>query len=622
MKKVLSVLVALFLFGSLNAQTPLLDEDFSNGIPNTWTMHSDGKTVATNISGIFGNNAWVVYGGCAVAPSWFNPAGQADRWLITPALAITDANTSLRFFMGSQDPNYLEALNVKISTTGTAKEDFTNTALEVASVPGNMNLYIVSLAEYVGQTIHIAFQLVSNDCFWLNLDDVYVGTETANSARILGISTPAQAELNASISVEITLQNMGSEPITNFSSTYTVNGTTSAAYNVTGVNVASGATYTFTHNATYTPTSYGVKRFSPAVTAINGTAAAATNPNDVICGTLVANPADAVARTPILEQFTTEQCGYCPAGTQRIKQALDSRSDNVIWLSHHAGFGTDKYTCQANIDLTAFYGGSTFAPAMMVNRTRVVNDANYPGPVVSVSDASTINQIIDAANQPLTFGSVFFYDMAYDEATRTITGVVGMRMNPNYIPIDPRISVFYSEDSLVSTTQGDYTGTLSGGVCTHMNVARACLTASFGDQVVFNGDGEGFFNINFTVPENFDPNHATLVAILSNFNASDINANTIINAAESYYISRVGISQASNIEMSIFPNPATDVVNVVAEESINSVRVMNALGQVVYTNNNVNAESMQLNVNDYAAGMYIITVNTDKGTSTQRVMVR
>ncbi len=74
----------------------------------------------------------------------------------------------------------------------------------------------------------------------------------------------------------------------------------------------------------------------------------------------------------------------------------------------------------------------------------------------------------------------------------------------------------------------------------------------------------------------------------------------------------------NNVVVKTFPNPAGEVVNIAAEESIRSVRVVNTLGQVVYTNNNVNAESLQLNVRDYATGMYIMTIQTTKGITTQR----
>ncbi len=623
MKKVLSVLVALFLFGSLNAQTPLLQEDFSGGsIPSTWTMHNDGKTVHSNISNYF-PTAWAVVNGAAAAPSWFTSAGAADRWLITPAVTISGDNPALRFVMQSQDPNYLESLNVKISTTDTEKESFTVTALAVPNVPGrpDWTSYIVPLNEYVGQTIHIAFQLVSNDAFWLNLDDVYVGEVAHNGATLISMSTPTYGTPSEAINVEITIRNVGTDAITSFSATYTVDGTTSEAYNATDVNIAPGATYTFTHPAAYTPTTTGVNTFTAAVTAINGTDIAATG--DVTSSTTVYTASDVVARMNILEQFTGENCGVCPTGGQILKQALSSRND-VIWLAHHAGFGDDPYTCAASKVLTFFYnaGGSTYAPAMMVNRAHVTDD---PGPITSVVYGNTMGEctayvtsVINAAAEVPSFGSVAFENLAYDEATRSITGTVNMHVAPAFIPASPKLSVFFSEDSILSYNQVN-----ANGAYYHMNTARASLTANFGDAVTFDANGNATYTINYTVPQNFNASQATLVAILANHNANDPNDCVVINAAESNYLSNgVSISQASNIEMSIFPNPATEVVNIVAEESINSVRVMNTLGQVVYTNNNVNAESLQLNVNDYAAGMYIITVNTDKGTSTQRVSVR
>ena len=73
----------------------------------------------------------------------------------------------------------------------------------------------------------------------------------------------------------------------------------------------------------------------------------------------------AFTRKILIEQFTTAQCGYCPAGAERLATATDGQT-NVVWLRYHAGFGTDALTNDIAETMTCFYGGSTFAPAMMV----------------------------------------------------------------------------------------------------------------------------------------------------------------------------------------------------------------------------------------------------------------
>lgn len=77
----------------------------------------------------------------------------------------------------------------------------------------------------------------------------------------------------------------------------------------------------------------------------------------------------------------------------------------------------------------------------------------------------------------------------------------------------------------------------------------------------------------------------------------------------------VGIEENNAAQVSIFPNPATSVLNVNAE-GYNTVEIVNLLGQVVYS---ANAESnMQINVKDLTNGAYFVRMNGANGTTTQK----
>ena len=71
----------------------------------------------------------------------------------------------------------------------------------------------------------------------------------------------------------------------------------------------------------------------------------------------------------------------------------------------------------------------------------------------------------------------------------------------------------------------------------------------------------------------------------------------------------------SNNSVSIYPNPATTVLNVVAE-GYNTIEVINLLGQTVYTCNATN--NTQINVSNLRNGVYFVRVNGEKGTTTQK----
>ena len=89
-----------------------------------------------------------------------------------------------------------------------------------------------------------------------------------------------------------------------------------------------------------------------------------------------------------------------------------------------------------------------------------------------------------------------------------------------------------------------------------------------------------------------------------------------------------GISNRVISGMKMYPNPASESVKVTfsSEESANAViSVMNLMGQTVYTEN-VNVQEgynmVTLSVNNFRSGVYMVNIKTDKGTSTQKLIVK
>jgi hypothetical protein len=74
--------------------------------------------------------------------------------------------------------------------------------------------------------------------------------------------------------------------------------------------------------------------------------------------------------------------------------------------------------------------------------------------------------------------------------------------------------------------------------------------------------------------------------------------------------SGVGIEEYSSSDFMIYPNPSTDVINVYAAniKSINTVEVLNNLGQVVV---NSNVVGNQINVENLETGIYFVKIKTN-----------
>ncbi|WP_185965574.1 T9SS type A sorting domain-containing protein [Flavobacterium zepuense] len=103
---------------------------------------------------------------------------------------------------------------------------------------------------------------------------------------------------------------------------------------------------------------------------------------------------------------------------------------------------------------------------------------------------------------------------------------------------------------------------------------------------------------------------------------------TIDDWDSSYFIDNVayngtlGVKTSLMSSLSVYPNPAKDVVTIANSDSalINSVQVADINGRVVKTANFSGLANVQVNVADLANGVYMMTVASDKGTSTQKIV--
>jgi hypothetical protein len=82
-----------------------------------------------------------------------------------------------------------------------------------------------------------------------------------------------------------------------------------------------------------------------------------------------------------------------------------------------------------------------------------------------------------------------------------------------------------------------------------------------------------------------------------------------------------GINHNDNkVYVNIYPNPATDNLNLNLSETIVRVKVLNALGQVVMTND-VNAMDTRINTSNLESGIYFLTIETAGSTITRKFNV-
>jgi hypothetical protein len=74
---------------------------------------------------------------------------------------------------------------------------------------------------------------------------------------------------------------------------------------------------------------------------------------------------------------------------------------------------------------------------------------------------------------------------------------------------------------------------------------------------------------------------------------------------------------ANNIKLS--PNPVTDILNIENEFQINSIKVYNQLGQMVF-GKQINNNNIQLDLSNINSGIYNVMIETEKGTFNHKIV--
>ena len=84
------------------------------------------------------------------------------------------------------------------------------------------------------------------------------------------------------------------------------------------------------------------------------------------------------------------------------------------------------------------------------------------------------------------------------------------------------------------------------------------------------------------------------------------------------FVSVVGIEENDVSEISLFPNPANDILNITSSETISEIEIVNTLGQVV-KRIEVNSDNAVCNVEDLTSGVYVVRIYGNPRTSTGSV---
>lgn len=324
------LLIALTAAGSLlaTAQQSFFSCDFENDIPSEMSLFDrDGNEPSAEMKelGFAVGIPWITVdleegGKAASSTSWYRKAGQSDDWMVTPAIDVASADAVLRWRAMATDKDYRDGYAVYVSTEGNTPDKFdTGTPLfSVRSESAAWNSREVSLADYAGKKIYIAFVNNTRDRSRLLIDDIYAGVPSVLEIRSIlprVINTPGRLELIGEII------NNSDKEISEYTVKYRLgNGVTGEE--VMTRPIKAGATRSFRLR-----TDYEISKNETLAYEIS-----------VVCGKDASSDSGKVSaycRRVVAEEVTGVWCGYCVRGIVAMSRMKKDFPDSFLGIAVH-----------------------------------------------------------------------------------------------------------------------------------------------------------------------------------------------------------------------------------------------------------------------------------------------
>lgn len=317
-----------FLPSVLQAQETYLQTDFTNGIPSDFVLYDvDENEPSTDMEalGFAVGTPWIAIEEgkdgniVAASTSWYNKAGTSNDWMITSAFQVQKAEAVLVWRAMASDADYRDGYKVFISTTGSEVSDFSaEPVFQVSKEAASWTEHQISLADYVGQTIRVAFVNTTKDRSMLYIDDLFAGIPSC---------IDFSCELEEGIMTQygelyITGEAKAKEEVNGFTVNVTVGDQTLSETFDRKIKAGASATWTLSQSIL-------VQRDCqlPYTISIEANGDCSSREGKV----------SFIAHKVVAEEVTGTWCGYCVRGIVAMEQMRADHPDDYIGIAVHGG---------------------------------------------------------------------------------------------------------------------------------------------------------------------------------------------------------------------------------------------------------------------------------------------
>ncbi|MDD2636170.1 MAG: T9SS type A sorting domain-containing protein [Bacteroidales bacterium] len=309
------------------------------------------------------------------------------------------------------------------------------------------------------------------------------------------------------------------------------------------------------------------------------------------------------------EIFTSVNCGYCPRAANAIDQIVEDGNKALVMEYHGNGLGNDPFAT----DITD-YREQLYVPLLDPD----LDGFGYPTSITN--GAISIEGVLQTVSDMKAYYK-YNYDKQIDiPAVYTIeTEIQQLTKEPYSFNLDIDVTEtfpYFSDETRLFIALTETNIAHSWQTETHCNfVARANYPDKTGILMDFSSDVNYTTNITIPVDESYDVDNCSVIVFLQNMNTGHIQ-----QVAKQDLFSAANVEGENTFSTVVFPNPANNILNIVADRNISNIEVINITGQMV-SNTNANTGQVQLDVSNFASGIYFVKVYTQTDLTTHKITI-
>lgn len=454
-------------------------------------------------------------------------------------------------------------------------------------------------------------------------DDYYYqfiyGTQPANEIELLSVDTDPVI-VAGNYTIQGTIKNLGSSTMTQFDVDW--NDGTSHNQTITGVNIASGAEYQFSH-----PTPLAAVAGQTYTVDVCATVTGDVNANNnCIDNTTLVTASQTGTRLTLLELFTSSTCppcytlNYVTFDGNGLNDYLASENANdvnnagIAVVKHQVDWpGAGDHAWNNDVDTRTSYYGITGAPTPVTDGTQYDN-TTYNSSDVNYHKAQPA--FMDITGTYSMNGTTITVDVEVDPYMNVSSGKLFIALCDKYYAAGGSGDNFTNGETEYHHVLRKLIPSASGKTV-NLTVGNQYTTQETYNYSVHSGGG-------FPAQGSFDLHEGAEQEVVIYVQAQD---GTILNAAIAS-VANVGIEDnKKDHQVMVFPNPTDDIANIAVKLDQTSdvqINVVNTLGQTVYANQlgQVNGfQNVQLDTDKLDAGIYMINININGDIVTKKLNV-